>query len=68
MQHQVCKNKIAHKTFSVQKFDAFINFANSTLQMKKEMMFLRDEIMKFAKYILQNQTEEHFAKTSSFVI
>lgn len=66
--HQVCKNKIAHTTCSVQKFGAFMNFANNTLQMMKEMMFLRDETMKFAKNTLQIKTKEHFAKTSSFAI
>ena len=35
MHHQVCKNKIAHKRCSVQKFGVFINFANNTLQMMK---------------------------------
>lgn len=64
---QVCKNKIAHITCSVQKFGVFMNFANNTLQMMKEMMFLRDETMKIAKYILQIKTKEHFAKISSFV-
>ena len=44
-----------------------MNFANSTLQMMKEMTFLRVEMMKIAKYILQNQAEEDFTKTSSFV-
>ena len=66
--HQVCKNKIAHKTSSVQKFGVFMNFANNTLQMMKEMMFLRDEIMKIEKYTLQIKTEMRFTKTSSFVI
>ena len=65
---QVCKNKIAHNTCSVQKFGVFMNFANNTLQMMKEMMFLRVEMTKFAKYTLQNQTEIRFTKTSSFVI
>ena len=65
---QVCKNKIAHKRFSVQKFDVFMNFANNTLQMMKEMMFLRDEIMKIAKHTLQIKTEMRFAKTSLFVM
>ena len=65
---QVCKNKIAHKTCSVQKFGVFMNFANNTLQMMKEMMFLRDEIMKIEKYTLQIKTKEYFAKISSFVI
>ena len=32
---QVCKNKIAHITCSVQKFGVFMNFANNTLQMMK---------------------------------
>ena len=66
--HQVCKNKIAHKTCSVQKFGAFMNFVNNTLQMMKEMMFSRVEMTKFEKYTLQIKTEMHFAKTSSFVI
>ena len=66
--NQVCKNKIAHKTCSVQKFGVFMNFANNTLQIMKEMMFLRDEMMKIAKYILQIKTEKHFTKMSSFVI
>ena len=61
---QVCKNKIAHNTFSVQKFDVFMNFANNTLQMMKEMMFSRVEMMKIAKYTLQIKTKEYFAKTS----
>ena len=68
MHHQVCKNKIAHKTCSVQKFVVFMIFANNTLQMMKEMMFLRDEMMKIAKYTLQIKTEMRFTKTSSFVI
>ena len=45
-----------------------MNFANKTLQMMKEMVFLRDETMKFAKYTLQIKTEKHFTKTSLFVI
>ena len=45
-----------------------MNFANNTLQMMKEMMFLRDEIMKIVMYTLQIKTEKLFAKTSSFVI
>lgn len=65
---QVCKNKIAHNTYSVQKFDVFMNFANNTLQMMKEMMFLRDEMMKIEKHTLQIKSKEYFAKTSSFVI
>ena len=65
---QVCKNKIAHVICCVQKFDDFMTFANNTLQMMKEMMFLRDEMMKIAKYILQIKTKRHFAKTSSFVM
>lgn len=32
---QVCKNKIAHNTCSVQKFGGFMNFANNKLQMMK---------------------------------
>ena len=66
--HQVCKNKIAHKTCSVQKFGVFMNFANNTLQMMKEMMFLRDEMMKIANNTLQIKIEKHFAKTSSLVM
>ena len=45
-----------------------MNFANNTLQIMKEMMFLRDEMMKIAKYILQIKTEKHFTKISSFAI
>ena len=52
----------------MQKFDVFMNFANNTLQMMKEMMFLRDEIMKIAKHTLQIKTEMRFAKTSLFVM
>ena len=66
--HQVCKNKIAHKTCSVQKFGVFMNFANNTLQMMKEMMFSREEMMKIAKHTLQIKAEKPFAKTSLFVI
>ena len=66
--HQVCKNKIAHKTSSVQKFGVFMNFANNTLQMMKEMMFSREEMMKIAKHTLQIKAEKPFAKTSLFVI
>ena len=47
--HQVCKNKIAHNTCSVQKFGVFMNFANNTLQMMKEMMFLRDEMTRIVR-------------------
>lgn len=65
---QVCKNKIAHNTCSVQKIGVFMIFANNTLQMMKEMMFFRDEMMKIVKYTLQIRTEKHFIKTSSFVI
>ena len=65
---QVCKNKIAHTTCSVQKFGVFMNFANITLQMMKEMMFLRGEMMKIAKYTLQIKIKELFIKTSSFAI
>ena len=43
-------------------------FANNTLQMMKEMMFLRVEMTKFAKYTLQNKKEKHFTKISSFEI
>ena len=66
--NKVCKNKIAHNTCNVQKFGVFINIANNTLQIMKEMMVLRVEIMKIAKYTLQNQTEIRFTKTSSFAI
>lgn len=45
-----------------------MNFANNTLQIMKEMMFLRDEMMKIAKHTLQIKANEHFIKTSSFVI
>ena len=45
-----------------------MNFANNTLQMMKEMMFSREEMMKIAKYTLQIKAEKPFAKTSSFVI
>lgn len=45
-----------------------MNFANNTSQMMKEMMFLRDEKIKIAKYTLQIKTKELFAKTSSFEI
>ena len=45
-----------------------MNFANNTLKMMKEMMFLRDEIMKIAKYTLQIKAQKSFAKTSLFVI
>ena len=65
--HQVCKNKIAHNTCSVQKIGVFVIFANNTLQMMKEMMFLRDEMMKIANNTLQIKTNEYFTKTSSFV-
>ena len=65
---QMCKNKTAHNACSVQKFGVFMNFANNTLQMMKEMMFSRVEMMKIAKYTLQIKTKEHFAKTSSFAI
>lgn len=61
-------NKIAHTIYRVQKFGVFENIANNTLQMMKEMMFLRVEIMKIAKRTLQNKTKKHFAKTSSFAI
>ena len=44
-----------------------MNFANNTLQIMKEMMFLRDKTMKIAKHTLQIKTKEPFAKTSSFV-
>lgn len=71
--NDVCKNynrrnKIAHSICSVQKFGVFMNFANNTLQMMKEMMFLRDEIIKIAKYTLQIKIEKPFTKISSFAI
>ena len=65
---QVCKNKIAHNTYIVQKFGVFMNIANNTLQMMKEMMFLRDEKMKIAKLTLQIKTKIRFTRTSSFEI
>lgn len=65
---RVCKNKIAHRPHSVQKFGDFMIFAKYILQMMKEMMILRSEITKIAKYALQIKIKEHFAKTSSFVI
>ena len=55
--HAVCK-----------KIGVFMNFANNTLQMMKEMMFSRVEMMKIAKHTLQIKTKWHFTKTSSFVI
>ena len=45
-----------------------MNFANNTLQMMKEMIFLRDKMMKIAKYTLQIKAEMRFTKTSLFVI
>ena len=45
-----------------------MNFANSTLQMMKEMMFSREEMMKIAKHTLQIKTEMRFTKISLFVI
>ena len=45
-----------------------MNFANNILQMMKEMMFLRDEMMKIEKYTFQIKTEMRFTKISSFVI
>lgn len=45
-----------------------MDIANNTLQMMKEMMFLRDEIMKIEKYTLQIKTKKPFTKTSLFVI
>ena len=65
---RVCKNKTAHRLYSVQKFDDFMIFANNKFQMMKEMMILRNEITKIAKYALQIKTKNRFAKTSSFVI
>ena len=62
------QKKIAHNTCSVQKIGVFVIFANNTLQMMKEMMVLRDEMMKIAKFTLQIKTEKHFTKISSFVI
>lgn len=43
-------------------------FAKYILQIMKEMMILRNEITKIAKYALQIKTKNRFAKTSSFVI
>lgn len=43
-----------------------MNFANNTLQMMKEMMFLRDETIKIGKFTLQIKSKEYFTKTSSF--
>lgn len=62
------QNKVAHNTCSVQKFGVFMNFANNTLQMMKEMMFLRDKTIKIAMCTFQIKTKEPFAKLSSFVI
>ena len=45
-----------------------MNFANNTLQMMKEMMFLKDEMIKIEKYTLQIKTEMRFTEISSFVI
>lgn len=45
-----------------------MNFANNTLQMMKEMMFLREEMTKFEKYTFQIKAKKHYAKSSSFVI
>ena len=45
-----------------------MNFANNTLQMMKEMMFLRDGMMIFEMCTLQIKAEKPFAKISSFVI
>ena len=45
-----------------------MNFENNTLQMMKEMIFLRDEITKIAKHTLQIKTEKPFAKLSLFVM
>ena len=45
-----------------------MNIANNTLQMMKEMMFLRDEKMKIAKLTLQIKTKIRFTRTSSFEI
>lgn len=42
-------------------------FANYNLQMMKEMMILRNEMIKIAKFTLQIKIKEHIAKTSSFV-
>ena len=50
------------------KIRCFLNFANNTLQMMKEMMFLREEMMKITKNTLQIKTEMRFTKTSLFVI
>ena len=45
-----------------------MNFANNTLQMMKEMIFLREEMMEIVKHTLQIKTEMRFTKTSLFVI
>lgn len=45
-----------------------MDIANNTLQMMKEMMFSREEMMKIAKHTLQIKTEMRFTKTSLFVI
>lgn len=39
-----------------------MNFANNTLQMMKEMMFSREEMMKNAKYTLQNEEKRILQK------
>ena len=45
-----------------------MDIANNTLQMMKEMMFSREEMMKIVKHTLQIKTEMRFTKTSLFVI
>ena len=45
-----------------------MNCANNTLQMMKEMMFSRVEMMKIAKFTLQIKTKKYFTKTSLFAI
>ena len=48
----------------MQKFGVFINFENNTLQMMKEMMLSRIEMIRFEICTLQIKTKDHFAKTS----
>lgn len=62
------RNKIAHAPISVQKFDVFMDFENYTLQMMKEMMLFKKEIMKNANYTLQTKIKGCFTRTSSIVI
>lgn len=54
--------------YSVQKFGVFMDFANCTLQMMKEMMLLGKEMMKIVKCTLQIKTKGRFAKISSFAM